>query len=54
MVDLIQTLAGFGFIALGVLGALGIIKFAPGYAKVGSLPVGIFFVVLGAMVLGWI
>jgi len=52
--DLIQLLAGFGLMVLGILGALGIIRFAPGYGKVMGLPVGIFFIALGAKIAGWI
>jgi hypothetical protein len=54
MTEIIQVLAGLGFMAFGFLGAFGIVRFAPGYAKVGSLPVGIFFIVLGAKIAGWI
>lgn len=54
MEEIIRLIMGLFLIIIGILGSLGIIRFAPGYTKVAGVPVGIIFMVWGAKFAGWI
>lgn len=54
MDELISTVIGIIIIIVGLLVSFGIVRLAPGYAKVAGFPVGIFMIVLGAKIAGWV
>lgn len=54
MEEIIKFVSGLVLLIIGIGGAVGIIKFAPGYTKVAGVPVGIIFITWGLVVLGWI
>lgn len=50
----INELIGVILIFIGLGAMLGFIKFARGYTRVFGIPVGIFLIILGAAIAGWI
>ena len=54
MENIAKLVMGLILMVIGILASLGIIRLAPGYAKVAGVPVGIILIAWGASVAGWI